>query len=85
MSKRFQECNWVEKLWRYRHYVYIPFRFIRVIILKSLDPDKEENLNSKTIWHILIGDAQIKMNWVWTSDEVFREIKQRGDGKDEII
>jgi len=75
MSKRFQECNWVEKLWRYRHYVYIPFRFIRVIILKSFDPDKEENLNNKTIWGILVGDAQIKMNWVWTSDEVFSRIK----------
>ena len=55
--------------------IYIPFRFIRVIILKSFDPDKEENLNNKTIWGILVGDAQIKMNWVLTSDEVFSSIK----------
>ncbi len=75
MSKRFQEWNWDEKLSRYRCYVYILFRFIRVIIWKSFDPDKKENLNNKTIWGILVGDAQIKMNWVWTSDEVFSSIK----------
>ena len=26
--KRFQDSNWLVKLWRYRHYLYIPFKWI---------------------------------------------------------
>jgi hypothetical protein len=26
--KRFQECNILVKFWRYRHYLYIPFKWV---------------------------------------------------------
>lgn len=65
--KRFQESKWYVKLWRLRHYVYLPFFFIVVLVLKTLDPDKAENLGNKTIWKVLVGDAQCNMNWTYTT------------------
>ena len=91
MSKRFQECNWVEKLWRYRYYMPIPFKWVYyswfkdfvVIDIETTDPDSPNSdecliLKGRELWGILIGCAQIKMNWVWTSEEVF-------DGLDEMF
>ena len=75
--KRFQECNILVKLWRLRHYVYIPFRWLRW----KLTPDKSGEFNSKTIWHIYVGTAQCDMNWVYTSEEVNEFIKKRKDDK----
>ena len=34
MSKRFEECNWVEKLWRYRYYMSIPFKWVWFVCIK---------------------------------------------------
>ena len=33
--KRFQESNWLVKLFRYRHYLYIPFKWLYFKYLKS--------------------------------------------------
>ena len=91
-NKRFQECNWVEKLWRYRWYLLIPFQYIWYSYIKPMRVPEtayddelcmttttgEEDLPKvKELWCILIGDSQIKMNWVWTSDEVFSRIKDK--------
>ena len=93
-NKRFQECNWVEKLWRYRYYMSIPFKLvwfvcIKPFIIKGTELNDESgfvedtgeiyNPKGKELWGILIGDAQIKMNWVWTSEEVFGRIKEKYD------
>ena len=26
--KRYQDINWIVKLWRRRHYMYIPFKYV---------------------------------------------------------
>jgi hypothetical protein len=70
-SKRFQECNKLIQLWRYRWYLCIPFWFIGNIYTKK--NWKNRNL----VWKILIGEAQSKMNWVYTSEEVFSKIKAK--------
>ena len=67
--KRFQESKWYVKLWRYRHYVYIPFKFIRYRWRTS-----EGEFSNKDLWSILVGVAQCDMNWVYTSEEVFKGI-----------
>ena len=36
MEKRFQESNWLVKLIRYRHYVYIPFKWIWFSYFKQM-------------------------------------------------
>jgi hypothetical protein len=35
------------------------------------------NPRGKELWKLLIGIAQGKMNWVWTSDEVFSRIREK--------
>ena len=91
-NKRFQECNWVEKLWRYRWYILIPFKWVWYMYIKSFvvigteindesgfveDTDETYNPKGKELWKLLIGIAQGKMNWVWTYEEVFGRIKEK--------
>lgn len=90
--KRFQECNWLVKLWRYRWYILIPFKYIWFMYLKPLivmetykndktnvieDTGKVYNPRGKELWGILKGLAQSKMNWYYTSDEVFDYFKRK--------
>jgi len=69
--KRFQECNWVVKLWRYRHYCYIPFKFIRY----KLQGSQNVIPSNKALWSILIGSAQCDMKWYYTQEEMNEEFK----------
>jgi len=71
--KRFQDSNWLIKLWRLRHYVYIPFRFIG---WKFKDPGI---IHYKDRWKILVGAAQCDMRWYYTSEEVMERLNQNGD------
>jgi hypothetical protein len=63
--KRFQECNKIQKLWRYRWYLLIPF----IWIYKRFKV-KDKEITPKMLWEILIGMMQIKMNWYHTEDEM---------------
>ena len=72
--KRFQDCNWLVKLWRYRHYVYIPFKFAWFKLRYRRYWEVRE-FNDRTIWSILVGSAQCDMNWVYTNEEVFKNLK----------
>lgn len=69
MSKRFQDSNWLIKLWRLRHYVYIPFRFI---FWKFNDNGL---VHYKDRWKILVGTAQCDMRWFYTQEEVLKNRK----------
>lgn len=82
-GKRFQECNKLEKLWRYRYYLYIPFLFLYHTLIKKLviHIDKFENgkivptgevsyITGNILWSILIGDAQHKMKWYYEYYEI---------------
>lgn len=85
--KRFQECSKIEKLWRYRWYLVIPFQYIYYMFIKPFKvyEDKIENgklihtneyeiIKGKVLWSLLIGIAQSKMNWHYTSEEIFNKI-----------
>jgi hypothetical protein len=76
MGKRFQECNWLEKVWRYRFYIFIPFKYIWYICIKDTN-----NLKGKNLWKLLVGIAQCDMNWTYTSEEVFAKLSR--DGKED--
>ena len=73
--KRFQECNRIEKIYRYRHYLKIPFRWLRwrihTWIIKG-----DKDFNGITYWGILIGIAQSEMRWYYTEDELDAIIKK---------
>lgn len=63
MKKKFQDCNWIVKLWRYRWYLTIPFRYIWIKWIRN------NELHGSMVWAVLIGDAQIRMNWVYEYEE----------------
>ena len=67
-EKRFQECNTLEKIWRCRHYLKIPFRWIKWRL-----SGHDDEFNSITYWRLLIGVAQSEMRWYYTMDEVLKD------------
>lgn len=92
MKKIFQECNWLLKMWRFRFYILIPFQYIWHYYLKKInfietrinsrlgirkDTENIYNPNKKELLSILIGKAQNKMGWIWTSEEVLNKIKTK--------
>lgn len=79
MEKRYQECSSLEKLWRRRHYLKIPFRWLKWRLFS-----KDKQLNSKTTWRLLIGMAQSDMKWYYTEDEVQEKIKKYNNGKNTL-
>lgn len=91
-NKRFQECNWLVKIWRYRFYIPIPFKWIYYMYIKPLDiietkvdedkgcvVDTENvyNPKGKNLYRLLIGMAQGPMKWYYTSEEVMDRIKNK--------
>ena len=75
MSKeeRYQECNPLEKLWRMRHYLKVPFRFVKCKMKMHEDSVVGGN---KNLWNILIGTAQCDMKYYWTQEEVMDKLKK---------
>lgn len=60
--KRYQECSLPVRIWRRRYYLPIPFLTIYWYFTTP------HPLN--WCWSIAIGNAQVKMRWVYTLDEV---------------
>ncbi len=81
--KRFQECNTIEKVWRYRWYLALPFLYLhyKSKALPINEVDDEGKIidtiypDGKLIWKLTKSEIQVKMNWVYTPDEVFKKIK----------
>lgn len=70
-DKRFQECNLIGKIFRYRWYLCVPFIFIyQRIKYKS-------EFSARTEWGIIISEMQLKMKWYYTSDEVKEKFKKK--------
>lgn len=84
--KRFQECSKVEKLWRYRWYIPLPFKFVYYSLFKPFkvyhcESDKYDVLKGNRLWKLLIGDAQSSMKWYYDYNEVMNEFKLKKYGK----
>ena len=47
--KRFQECNCLVKLWRYRHYLYIPFKWVWYKYVKPFNVTDDQTLEQERI------------------------------------
>jgi hypothetical protein len=80
--KRFQDCNKIVQIWRYRHYIPIPFLLMYYLIVGFTIVEHETNIpnktrNSKLIYRLLISLAQTKMNWVYDFDEVMANIEKK--------
>lgn len=88
--KRFQECNKIVQVWRYRWYLLIPFKWLwfsyvrpfkvgvdETVDGKCVHTDKYEVMCGNDLWRLLIGIAQGKMKWYYTWEEVKLKIKKR--------
>ena len=60
------------RLWRRRYYLYIPFQvlYTRIRHINSLS-----KFDKSILWRNYEGEAQIKMKWTYTSDEVKESLK----------
>ena len=47
--KRFQECNWLVKGWRYRHYLYIPFKWLYYKYVKPFNVTDDQTLEQDRV------------------------------------
>ena len=88
-DKRYQNCNQLVKLWRRRWYILIPFIWAWYSYLNDfkvfrdeinndeyVHTDKYDVMKGKMLWSLLIGDAQSKMNWYHTHEEVMEKVKR---------
>lgn len=92
-KKRFQECNLIVKIWRYRWYLLIPIKWLWYSTVKEFKvgideiengvmkhTDKYDVVVKINLWKILKGEAQGKMGWYYTMEEVqefFKNIKNK--------
>ncbi len=74
---RFQNQPWYIKIWRYRHYLPIPYKTLRLFIF---DKTKENRHNSLWVlslcqaYSVIKGEAQMRMNWLYEVDmNLYRE------------
>lgn len=47
--KRFQDCNWLVKIWRYRFYIPIPFKWLWFQNVKPFYVTNDETLQDEAI------------------------------------
>lgn len=79
-EKRYQDSNWLVKLSRRRHYLYVPFKWVwyQLAIPFNITDDKtgeQETIGGKMLWKLLFGIAQTDMKWYYTMDEVKERFK----------
>ena len=87
--KRFQKCNIIEKIWRCRWFLLLPFQWAwyswikpfkvyqdDIINGKLVATDKYEIMTNKNLWGLLISDIQIRMEWVYTHEDIMAEVNQ---------
>ena len=81
-EKRYQDSNWLVKLSRRRHYLYIPFKWLYhkfIYPLGAIDDTtgEVEYFDNRMLYRILIGQAQSDMKWYYTMDEVKESFKNK--------
>jgi len=69
MEKTFQDCSLPVKIWRLRHYLWIPFEaahcWVRSVEQGTETPEDFRHPCFRTCWNIALGMAQYRMNWVF--------------------
>lgn len=76
MKKRYQECNVFVRLFRRWHYVKIPFLTFNIYFRQEKD-DEFGYLKFIDCYKIAKSICQVKMNWVYTMDEVKKELYEQ--------
>lgn len=87
--KRYQECNWITRQIRKRWYLIVPFVAIyyylsnkrvyrdEIVDDKLVHTDDYDVMNWYLCWSISMGEAQGKMKYYYTHEEVKERMKER--------
>ena len=78
-NKRYQECSLLEKIWRRRYQLLIPYYAFRSYI-------KSNSLGNSwsECWDIEIGTSHYRMNWWYTGKEVEEYLKKDQKSKEKL-
>lgn len=81
-ADRYQYQPWYIKLWRRRHYIPIPIVALLAYLGRPSFEDGDVP-SFKVCWHLAIGLAQVKMNWLHDWEEVRARLrsKEEEEGK----
>ena len=80
---RYQDCSPLVQLWRCRHLIPIPFQYLyQKWMIYVGGTFNEDPIGNSMIWSTLTSEAEIKMNFYWTRDEVQKSCE---DSKSDYI
>jgi hypothetical protein len=77
-KRRFQECGRLEKAWRYRWYICVPFLWMwhqAFPLLATQEDGTSHKIEGRNLWRVLLGSMQYRMSWYYTMEEVQDRIK----------
>ena len=75
--KRYQDCNWVIRMWRRRHQLRVPlvaYQIWRGEKSREMDDEDDWRLTFRQCWGMAIGLSHGQMQWVYDwieMDELF--------------
>lgn len=72
MSNRFQDQAWYVKLWRYRWYLRVPYD-----TFNYWRKGRFHNSELGLCYSLAMGEAHIKMNWLYTMDEAMKVLENK--------
>lgn len=88
--KRFQESNKIVKLLKCCWYIPLPIKWLLYSTIMKFKVFKDEIIDGemqhtnqfnvikgKKLWHLLKGDAQLRMGWYYTHEEVMEEMDNK--------
>jgi len=80
--KRYQQCSWIEKLWRCRWRICTPFYAFWLWVTREVvvNDDTEEctPMSFSLCWAVASGHFECsKMHHYYTTEEVFSELRKK--------
>lgn len=81
-DNRYQNQNWLVKLWRRRYYLPIPFVAIKIWWHernREMRDEHDWSLTFKQSWGLATGLAQVPMNWVYDWDDMKTREQERDE------
>ena len=81
-KKRYQECSKLEKFWRRRWYLAVPFLALyHYLFDKIYNPthDVFSKASYKEWYHITRGEVEFFMNYFYTEEEMNKKIEEMFD------
>lgn len=77
--KRYQECNWIVRL--YRRLRWQPFYFLKASFYAFKAFLTNPSVDPELTFKLIYAEWNSKANWNYTPEEVFEHLREMIDGK----